>query len=360
MGIMNKKHFFIIRVAIITLIFFWVTTAHFPVMAASNNGAGFYVRAKLPANQLDQKVSYFDLRMQPGQTQQLEVEITNEFSTPITITVEAISASTNRNGIIDYKTPDIQDKTLQIPFSSISVVEESSISISGNATKTAIITVTMPEETFDGVVLGGLVFTCKNEEKKQSQTTAINNIFSYVIGVKLSETDVEVLPQFEIDQITPEIINYQPIFTHIIRNTQAAIVKNMEIDISVTDSNGTVHANTSKSNIDMAPNSIMPFRVNYDNKQLNPGEYISDVQIKYNGQTFNQQMTFSVPDIEVEEINSEELPIPTLFKNLLDRNNWGISPYLTIILILNLVLTSILLIFLLKRNRKKDDNDEKA
>ena len=118
---------------------------------------GYYVRAVLPDNQISNNLSYFDLRMQPGQSQTLEVEVVNESDKVITVDLAAVSASTNRNGIIDYKTPDIRDETLKIPFSEIAAPEDTSIVIEAHSTAMARITIDMPAEVYDGVVLGGLV-----------------------------------------------------------------------------------------------------------------------------------------------------------------------------------------------------------
>jgi Bacterial protein of unknown function (DUF916)./Protein of unknown function C-terminal (DUF3324). len=352
MGIQNKKPLFLNKVAIITFILFGVISIPFPVTATSHTSPGFYVHAKLPQNQIDKELGYFDLRMQPNQIQQLEVEVINEFDNPISVTVEAISASTNRNGIIDYKTPDIQDETLSIPFSSISVVEQNSILIPAKSTKTAIVTITMPNEQFDGIILGGLVFTCENDVENQSQTTSINNIFSYVIGVKLSETDVKVVPQFEIVKITPETMNYHPVFVHAIRNTEAAIVKNMNIEISVTDTNGVVQAQTSKSNVDMAPNSVMPLGVSPNNGQLYSGEYISNIQMEYNNQTYQYQIPFSVTDSNITEINTQIFP-----DNFSNPQLHNFMPFIKRVLIANFMIVSLLLIVFLKRRRKKGDEN---
>ena len=69
--------------------------------AGQTDGIGYYVRAVLPDNQISNNLSYFDLRMQPGQSQTLEVEVVNESDKVITVDLAAVSASTNRNGIIE-------------------------------------------------------------------------------------------------------------------------------------------------------------------------------------------------------------------------------------------------------------------
>lgn len=345
MGIQNiKKHLIIMVVSL--LILFCTIIAAVPVAAAPQSGAGFSVRANIPENQIDSRISYFDLHMQPRQIQTLSVEITNEFDTPITIRVEAISASTNRNGIIDYKTPNIKDETLLIPFSDIAVVEETNITLPANSVKSAIVRVTMPDNLFDGVILGGLVFTREIDDKDtHSQTTSINNEFSYVIGVKLSETETIVVPQFEIVEIVPEAVNYQATFLHMIRNTQAAIVKNLNVEVSILSKKNTVQATASMNNVDMAPNSVMPFVVTPNDGNLKPGEYLSNIRLEYEGQSFDYQVPFTITADEANHINNESIT-----ENVPNNNLYFIL--LSIILALIVIILTVLLI----RKRKKEDD----
>ena len=90
----------------------------------ATEGVGFSVRAVLPENQVNSQVSYFDLHMAPERKQDLTVEIYNKEAKEIKAKISVVSASTNGNGIIDYKTPGIKDKTLKIPFSEIAKVQE--------------------------------------------------------------------------------------------------------------------------------------------------------------------------------------------------------------------------------------------
>lgn len=78
------------------------------VTSHKTDEVGFSVEAKLTQNQIDSNVTYFDLKMKPEDTQTLEVEVKNTSSEEITIKVQTITASTNRNGIIDYRTPKMK------------------------------------------------------------------------------------------------------------------------------------------------------------------------------------------------------------------------------------------------------------
>ena len=345
MEMKNTKRLFIVLGTSILILLLWAAIHSTPVIAATPSGSGFFVKARLPENQLNQTVSYFDLRMQPSQTQILEVEITNDFDTPISVNIEAISASTNRNGIIDYKTPDIQDESLHTPLSDIVTASEETLVILGNSTQIATFTVIMPDDSFDGTILGGLVFTREVDEEIQGDSTIINNMFSYVIGLKLSELDTIILPEFEIVKVFPETVNYRPSFTHSIRNMRPLIIKGMNVRATVRDKSGAIQATTSMMNVDMAPNSIMPLGAAPENGLLAPGKYHSAIELEYDGDIFTFDVPFTIEDTDAEQINAESVTKTSQTHNLLP-------------LILIIALTIIIFLVLLFFKKKKDEKNE--
>lgn len=272
---------------------------------------GYYVRALLPENQIDPTVTYFDLRMKPSQKQDIIVEVVNETNEEITIDIAAISASTSRNGVIDYKTPDIKDETLAIAFSDIASLKKKQMSVPADSTAPVVATIAMPETPYDGVVLGGLVFTKQNEKADaSSEGMVLNNIYSYVIGVKLSETDVPVLPDFELAQVQADTVNYLPTIVHSIRNKNAAIAKNIAIDVAIYDQKNQLVSEFQREGMDMAPNSVMPLAVTPANAQgaendgrLVPGEYTSKLTLVQDEKKWEFEQKFVIESAEAERIN---------------------------------------------------------
>lgn len=70
----------------------------------------FNVKAILPENQRSKEISYFDLRVVPGETQTLSVELTNDTEEDVTVYASANSAITNDNGIVDYSYNDAKKR----------------------------------------------------------------------------------------------------------------------------------------------------------------------------------------------------------------------------------------------------------
>lgn len=74
-----------------------------------------------------------------------------------------------------------------------------------HSTKTVECQLTLPEKPFNGYVLGGLYFEQKSDEQPahSENGVAINNRFSYVVGVLLSETDEPVQPELSLNEVKP-------------------------------------------------------------------------------------------------------------------------------------------------------------
>lgn len=315
--------------------------------AAESAGTGFYVRAVLPENQMDTGVTYFDLEMLQGQTQTLEIQVVNETNEEIAIEVKTISASTNRGGVIDYQTPDIRDKTLTYPFSELAKPESDRLNIPAYGTISAFVSVTMPEEEYDGVVLGGLVFTRKPQTAEgDKEGVSLQNAFSYVIGVKLTETDVFVAPDFELDRVAGETVNYQPAMVHILRNKNAAIAKGINLTAVVRDSNGRTVAEAKQQNVDMAPNSVMPWAVtpgagvedNPPSAELQPGEYSTLVTLEYEGEVWRFEQNFTIQKEEAATVNAESIG---------SESTEPVSGFVVILLIAAAIIIIILIIIIL-------------
>lgn len=258
-----------------------------------NNTVGFTVKAVIPQNQIDSSVTYFDLFMKPEKKQTLKVYVYNQADQDIYIQASAISASTSSNGIIDYKTPDILNETLLHPFAQLAEIEHPRLLIKANQHAIVYVDVTMPEEPYDGVVLGSIVITKELEEPlNTSQPTpdptptpaaqngaAITNQYSYIIGVKLTMTDTPVSPDFELLQVVPQLVYYRPAITHSILNNQPLIIKGMKMELAITNSDTNEIVLQTDKIIDMAPNSVIDFPARLERGSLPSGNYISHVTL---------------------------------------------------------------------------------
>lgn len=322
--------------------------------AEKSEEVGFAVNANLPENQKNAGVSYFDLRMEPGQQQELTIEVYNENSDEIKVKVEAVSASTNANGNIDYKTSGIKDETLKTPFSEISEIKAPVLTIPGKQSRTAAVNVKMPEKEYDGVILGGIILTQVKEDTETQQTNEqqsqqgvyINNEYSYVLGVKLSETEKEISPEFQGIEAKPELMNYRVNIVHYIRNSEAAIAKETEISIDIYSQKEQQVIKSDQKVIDMAPNSVMPYAVSWGG-EIAPGKYVSNVTMKQGEYEQKFELPFEVSAQTAQQINNESVEVKQMIP-------WWVVLMIALIIILLVII--IVLLAAAKQKKKKDDD----
>ncbi|WP_242141904.1 MULTISPECIES: DUF916 and DUF3324 domain-containing protein [unclassified Bacillus cereus group] len=266
----------------------------------------FAVTAVIPENQIDKNQTYFDLKMKPGQKQTLQVQMKNDTDKEVVVETHANTAVTNSNGIADYSMTNPQfDSTLKIPFSKIAKVQKET-KIPAKSTVTLDVNIEMPNESFDGVILGGLYFTEKEDEKAKgkSDNVQIKNKYAYAIGVVLRETDTEVKPDLKLNEIKPGQVNARNVVTANLQNTKAAMLKHLTVDAKVyTEKGKNVLHETKKEDLRMAPNSNFDYAISWDNKALEPGTYRLEMKATDGDQKWEWTKKFTIEGDKAKELN---------------------------------------------------------
>ncbi len=91
-----KKNILLMTTLVIVVLQTILTTT---VSASEFN---FAVVPQKPGNQIDLKKDYFDLKMTPGQEQQLSVALTNSTNKAVSIHPKIAMTTTNDSGVVDY------------------------------------------------------------------------------------------------------------------------------------------------------------------------------------------------------------------------------------------------------------------
>lgn len=300
-----------IHVSFFTGLIFFVSLLNVKTAFAqekSEETNSFYVQAVIPQNQVDSTKSYFDLVMLPQEEQELQVKLVNPEDAPISVSINAINASTTEEGMIDYTVKGIKDKTLVYPFESLIKVLETNISLQPYETKIARFQVKMPKERYDGVIVGGLRFT-KNlaESETKNKDVTIKQRFHYVVGVVLNETGTSVLPDYEIDTVNVARSKQgkKIAVIHSIRNKNAAISKKMDLKFAIRKKGKkTSLIKLEKEALEMSPDSVMDFPVPIK-RQLELGKYISKTSINQDGKKWEFENEFEITREQAKIINEE-------------------------------------------------------
>ncbi|CAD5898849.1 conserved exported hypothetical protein [Carnobacterium maltaromaticum] len=320
-----------------------------PTIGEAADAMAYSVKANIPENQINKASTYFDLKMEPNQKQEISLTISNSSDEEATIRVLPNVAMTNQNGVIDYSQAEAKhDSSLKNPISSI-ISKAQEVTLKPKETKDISFTLQMPEKEFDGLILGGFYISKKadaNKAKDEEKDVQIKNEYSYVIGLQIRENTNEVKPVMELNEIQPTLLNYRTAVTANLQNTQATIINGLSVDAKVMKKGeSTVLHETKKEELSMAPNSNFNFPVSWDNQSLDAGKYVMQVVAKAGDDEWEFEKEFEITAKESKSMNEEAVELEK------SETNW-------LVIILSvvgglLVLIIIVGYFIYRHNKKK-------
>ncbi|WII37045.1 DUF916 and DUF3324 domain-containing protein [Paenibacillus thiaminolyticus] len=272
----------------------------------------YSVKANIPENQINKNLTYFDLKMSPGSKQTISLTVKNGSTEPIELMIEPNTAITNQNGVIDYSKHEYEkDSSLKYAFSDL-ISPKQKVTLQGNETKEVPFTIQMPEESYDGVILGGFYIYKINQadEPEDHSQVQLKNEFSYVIGVKLTETENTVQPELELNEVQAGLMNYRPVVTANLQNIKSVIVSDLEVGARITkEGHKETLYETKKSQMSMAPNSNFDFPIRWEGRRLEPGKYHLYLTATDGNQTWEFDSMFEIKSEEAKVINQSAVAI---------------------------------------------------
>ena len=320
----------------------------FPIAQSEAAELNFSVQAVIPDNQIDKKQTYFDLKMEPKQEQNLAVIMTNTTDKSILVEVSANTAITNDNGIVEYNnTTKKADDSLKVGFKDLAKVEPEII-IPANQSVQAIVHLKMPDEPFKGVILGGLVFSEKltKDQIEAEKGNQITNLFAYTIGVELTESNEAVSPNLKLIGVTAGQVNFRNAILATIQNDQPTIIKDLKIigNIYKKNEKGILYK-TELTDCRMAPNSNFNLAVSLDNQEMKPGDYTFKGIATSGEKKWEFSKEFSIDAAVAKKNNKKAVELEK-------TNKWMNVGIVAIILCLTVVIG--VLIYKLKKLKARD------
>ncbi|ALS01583.1 hypothetical protein ATZ33_09425 [Enterococcus silesiacus] len=277
----------------------------------------FSVKAILPENQRSKEISYFDLRVVPGKTQTISVELTNETEEEVVVYASANSAITNDNGIVDYSYKDTKkDSSAVFAFSEIAKIPKEII-LPKKSNKIIDCVIEIPQDAFDGYVLGGLYFEQKeNEEEKSQGALAVGNRFSYVVGVLLSETDKEVKPELALNKVKTTQINGNNAVIMNIQNKKTAMIKTLQMDAKLYyEDEAKPRYENHQESLTMAPNTNFNYKIDLKDQPFVAGDYTVKIKANDGYKDWTWEKTFKIKEKEAKKFNATAINLPPEQKN---------------------------------------------
>lgn len=291
----------------------------FPLTTVVGESLNFSVKAILPEDQRDKDHSYFDLRVNPGEKRVIQVELTNDTDEELVVAASANAAITNDNGVVDYSHSKTEkDSTAKTIFSEIASMPKE-ITLPKKSKKTVDVTITMPNEVYNGYILGGLYFEQKNTDKPNkdsNEAVLIENRYSYVVGVLLSETDESVPPELKLNEVKATQLNLNNAVIMNIQNTTAAMIPNLTLDAKLYYENETKpRYEHHQEGIKMAPNTNFNYRIELKEQPFVAGNYKVKVVASDGNREWEWEKAFEIEAKEAKKYNETAINLPPEPKN---------------------------------------------
>lgn len=331
----------------------------------------FAIQPEIPSNQLDRSVSYFDILLGKGQSQVLNIDLRNDTKQAVTVSVEVASATTNLNGVVEYSPNEIKPAASLTYNLAKQVTFPKEVTIAPDSTTQLPITVTMPDQEFNGVIAGGITLKEKKTGTTNSSSTeagvAINNEFSYVVALLMRQNQTAVAADLKLNNVFADQVNYRNVITTALENPTATYINKVAVDGQIVKKGDqtalyTIH----KDDMQIAPQSTFDLPISLDGEALEPGTYVAQLTVygflnadgqyqRTSGETtqhyqnrWQLEKEFTIAAKEASDLNQKDVTVAK-------ATNWWLYALLLILILLILVVAYLL--WLLWRRKKKERSE---
>lgn len=277
------------------------------VDAATN--AGFEVIPVTSKQQLNHEVTYFDLKLAPDQATTVTVNVKSTSQKPITIEAAVAKATTNTNGVVEYKAFK-QNKSTNLPANIEKVVttDQSKIVLQPGEVKPVTYQVKMPRVVFDGVLVGGLNFVKKvtDDQMKTDSGMGVRNQYAYTIAMVLHGQNELTKNELSLRQITTRQINARNVISIPLNNQTAAFLNKVTTKVTITKRGQAKVIYTQKTaDGQMAPNSVYDLPVRIGETAFKPGQYTAQVEVTSKQQHWQFTKDFTITRNQARHYNQK-------------------------------------------------------
>lgn len=345
------------------MLFFTLINHSFSESTESEN-MKFSMNVVLPDNQFNKDVTHFDLLVQPGEKQKLEVIITNTGKATKKIRVTPTNATTNARGATDYsiKAENYEyDPTLKTSFTSL-VSESQTIEVKPGKSESIFFDFEAPQNEFDGVILGGFVadFPDSEENSNTEENVMFVNKFQIVKGAIIRSSgsiDKDVIPEIKLNDVKPALYTNRTAITANLQNTTPILLGDVTVDAKITKKGDTkVLKSESRTDVGFAPNSNFDFPIMWDNDPLEAGDYTLVMKIIANSKEFSFNEEFRITKTDSTKLNNEAVDLNEPAK---DYTLWIILAIVFGIIILMLLIIIAIQYKKSKTKKKRTKNKNK-
>ncbi|MBM7632453.1 WxL protein host-binding domain-containing protein [Geomicrobium sediminis] len=264
------------------------------------NEPSFTVTPLFPEEQIDGNESYYELQLDPTESTEFEVVLHNLSSKEVTVNASLFPAVTNEHFVIDYIEAESEIADL--------IDVEPSVTLGPHEVKTIDVAVQVPDQAFDGFLLGGLYF----EEAYDENITngGISNEYAYLIGLQLTndhEQHGAIEPELSFINVEPITYENRPRINVSFQNDTAIIIDDLTVVTEIFTDEGERIASHEKVDGRMAPSSAVTYGVELS-EVLKPGTYTANVTATNDVDewVWEEELTIEEEDFAEAEMIEEE------------------------------------------------------
>lgn len=279
---------------------------------AASSGADFTISPVLPEAQADQKLSYFSLTTEAAQTYPLTVTISNlNQQKAQNFQVELATASTTGSGKISYmpvKAKRDASALTTLPELALDQPTTHKITVPAGGKQEVTFTVTMPKNNIVGTVLGSIYVRRLDNNSKNDQTIGIQNRFAMTIPVMLQQKDApKILPVLAINSVKQSASGGAAILTAAVHNSKPVMFGQISLKSEVFKKGSSKALITqTDQNLEMAPNSVMPYKIQTGGQALAPGRYVLKMRLTSGKKTYHLEKEFGI-SIDQRQATEQQL-----------------------------------------------------
>lgn len=305
---------------------------------------GFRVEPVPSEHQVDSKVDYFYLKEKPETQDKVKLKLINTDNQSKKIVLSLNNASTNSNGLIVYEQAKAE-KTVKMPVTQLAQLSEQEVEVPARTSKEVEITVKTPAQPFSGISLGGIVI---QEKPKVSQKSGISNLYSYTVGLVVTESEQPQLyghTDLKLSSVKAEVRNGYKVIEAKILNPAPAIFNQAEAEGEIRDSKGKVLYRQQLSHVGIAPQTVFPLSFDTGKSELQAGNYLFKGKVKAAGKEWDFEQKFKITKSKAHVLN--EMAI----------NKYYLPNYIYQIMFVLVLLTLGNVIYILIRKKRRGGND---
>lgn len=270
------------------------------------NGLGYTVRAVRPSTQLDDRISSFLIKTEPGVPQKLEIKIKSVQKEEIPIVVYTQNAITNSIGAIEY-TDDIKkiDNTLNLPITSLTSIEQENFTIGNYEEKTIVVNVVPPKDAYDGIKLGSIAIMRDSDD---NDSNPMKTEVGYNLGLAISSTgeDYNDGLSLELNSAKALLKNGKKVVIIELKNPEPKLLENLSMEVTLTDKkSGSKIKEKKVDGYRLAPNSILSMELDWGIQDMPSGEYLVEVKAENSYKNWDLKTNLSISNEQAKKINKD-------------------------------------------------------